>query len=263
MSDKEIKIAVQLIETIKGVIDNGESTKAGKWQADSTYRDYDMLVLRNITLVLDIADIDLMCMSPDLPWAEEHFEERVSGEPTNPGRTYRDWPYAKFSEEDDPYKDGKIFSHTYQERYWPKTAGTGRVINDVNVGIRYELGDLSDVIDHLKHNPLTRQAYLPIFYPEDTGVLHGQRVPCTLGYYFFIYEGKLHCNYIIRSCDVLRHFRNDMYLTSRLLQYISKAIEIPVGSLTTYCFNLHLFRNDLFALKKKELAIWKTLPTTE
>lgn len=87
-------------------------------------------------------------------------------------------------------------------------------------GIRFHYGDLSDVVDLLVRSPLTRQAYLPVWFPEDTGAVDSQRVPCTLGYHFMIRDGKLSCRYYLRSCDIYRHFSNDMYLAARLQRWV-------------------------------------------
>lgn len=242
-----IKLALE--EMVYSVKEYGIREKAGIWQATELFADQEMFVLRNqffsIPAELDIPGVDKA-------WADEHFEERVGGEPTNPGESYKRWPYNTFTEGNDPYKDGKTFSHTYQERFWPKQAGPGPFGPN---GIRYELGDLNDVIKQLEDNPLTRQAYLPIFFPEDTGAVHKQRVPCTLGYYFWIENGELHCNYIIRSCDVLRHFRNDVYLTMKLLVYVADKLTIKTGRLNFMAFNLHTFVNDQYALTRKENRI--------
>ena len=56
-------------------------------------------------------------IEPNLPWAEDHFQERVSGMPLNPGEEYKNWPWYEQGVEDHMI-DGK-FSHTYMERYWP------------------------------------------------------------------------------------------------------------------------------------------------
>jgi len=151
---------------------------------------------------------------------------------------------------------------TYQERFWPKYADATpearksfEKLGDVwNGGIRYDLGDLDDVIRQLSENQLTRQAYLPIFFPEDTGAVHKQRIPCTLGYLFNIYNGKLHCTYYIRSCDAFRHFRNDIYLTMRLMDHIRTKINtrLPLGDLHMHIAHFHVFENDRFPLNKKE-----------
>src|SRR3546814_17811567 len=78
-------------------------------------------------------------------------------------------------------------------------------------------------------SPYTRQAYLPVWFPEDTGSASGQRVPCTLGYQFLIREtpaGKvLHIIYNMRSCDFMRHLADDIYMTIRLAQWMPDQLQ--------------------------------------
>lgn len=193
-------------------------------------------------------------VEPNLPWAEDHFLERVSGEPLNPAPSEAWWPFAVAGNAQ--HKDGEIFSHTYPERYWPKMANIGgytpggRSTGGVpHVGIRYLYGDLGDVIDLLFRSPLTRQAYLPVWFPEDTGATESQRLPCSLGYHFLLREDRLHVHYAMRSCDFVRHFADDMYMTARLLQFIvgklrELGMDIREGSLHATISSLHYFAGD-------------------
>jgi hypothetical protein len=185
---------------------------------------------------------------PDLPWADDHFAERISGTPHNPPPSEAWWPHAASNH---PFKDpsGK-FSHTYPERMWPQFAGLDeeqKAIGICNAGIRFRYGDLNDLIELLRTQPLTRQAYLPIFFPEDTGAHHGQRIPCTLGYHFIRRNDKLHVVYYIRSCDFHRHFRNDIYFTARLLLHVlaqTQWYNVSPGTFVMHITSLHLFVND-------------------
>lgn len=197
-------------------------------------------------------------IKPNLPWADRHFElERVSGEPINPGTTWREWPWGhsadKFRTSDEQ------FSHSYAERYWPRYAGAiyrSLIPSDMKTsheGIRYRYGDLDDVVNLLVKHPLTRQAYLPVWFPEDTGVVSDQRVPCSLGYHFIQRGGHLHIGYTLRSCDFYRHFRDDIYLTLRLLLWVLDQlkqrdpqtwIEVKPGMFSMWITSLHLFDND-------------------
>lgn len=160
------------------------------------------------------------------------------------------------------------FSHTYMERYWPKYAGYIRPMKgedwdketyDINRGIRFDYGDLNDIVTLLIREPLTRQAYMPIFFPEDTGDVHSERKPCTLGYHFIVRDNKFHIVYGIRSCDFIRHFRDDIYLTVRLANWVlnkcreddsTRAPEhrfwqnITLGSFVMHITSLHMFKND-------------------
>lgn len=190
-------------------------------------------------------------IKPNLPFADMHFEERVSGEPSNPGEAWKIWPWGNAA--DKHRTEGGKFTHTYQERFWPKYAGENGIgENRKNWGIRYPYGDLNDVVELLRREPLTRQAYLPIWFPEDTGASHGGRLPCSLGYHFLMRHEYLHVEYSIRSCDFIRHFRDDCYLTVRLLLWILDRLRIVDPRWTTVrpglfkmnIGSLHMFIND-------------------
>jgi hypothetical protein len=204
----------------------------------------------------------------NMPFARVHFLERVGREPTNPGEAWKIWPWghnaAKFLE-----ADGGKFSHTYQERFWPKFAKPGGMSgsdtykssreNDFpRHGIRYEYGDLDDLVAHLRNDPLSRQAYLPIWFPED-GTCPGRK-PCTLGYHFINRGGRLHVTYYIRSCDFVRHWADDCYLTVRLLTWVLDELrkrddywlDITPGLFVMHIGSLHCFANDLPGLRKED-----------
>jgi thymidylate synthase len=210
-----------------------------------------------------------------LPWAEDHFLERVSGEPMNPAPSEAWWPFAKKSATDtnaDHKSEGEAFSHTYPERMWASHAwsesdnsttlaffnGMEEVVRPH--GLRFDYGDLDDVVNQLIKTPYTRQAYLPIWFPEDTGAVHGKRVPCTLGYSFSIRRGELHCSYFMRSTDLLRHFQDDIYMAGRLMQWMCEQItfaqahegspyELVPGTLTFHTTNMHIFEPDIDMIK--------------
>lgn len=249
--------------SIQTLLDSGNLEKAGTWQATDGFADMNMFVLRNYMFTINHIEWCKQCLAIetgcDIEWCDMHFNERISGKPTNPGEAYKHWPYHK-NLDNSEFKT-EVFSHTYQERFWPKQAGIWQPgsregLGENLTGIRFEVGDLNDVISQLKNNPLTRQAYLPIWFPEDTWAANNkERVPCTLGYYFYIENEELHCNYIIRSCDAFRHFRNDLYLTLRLLDHVSREIRINPGKLNFMIFNFHVFQNDIYNLNKKEKKI--------
>lgn len=238
---------------------------------------------------------------PNLPWADDHFLERVGGLPLNPGVEWARWPWGNsansFRSEkvpvgpSNPSEDvvieqgqhGEIhtapgFSHTYAERMWPKLANMhtaefgGSVISDdgPHRGIRYPYGDARDVVAHLLEHPDSRQAYLPIWFPEDTGKTE-VRVPCTLGYHFIQRHGYLHMTYYIRSCDLYRHFRDDVYLSVRLQLWMLDQLRkcgascektadqhelwrsVKPGMFTMHIVSLHCFVNDYNLLWPKKV----------
>lgn len=229
-------------------------------------------------------------IKPNLPWADEHFDERVGGEPLNPPPSWVRWPWSNAADKSRTTEGGK-FNHTYPERYWPKLAGDLATFMDAHAqdcqavtiareagnkwpainycdcglvgvpikGIRHTYGDLSDVVQLLVDQPLTRQAWLPIFFPEDTGVGDGGRKPCTLGYQFIVRRATpdgpplLHCYYPLRSCDLYRHLPDDIYLTVRLMLWVLEQCasrssfwaNVQPGSLAMHMTSLHVFVNDL------------------
>jgi thymidylate synthase len=167
----------------------------------------------------------------------------------NPDPSYERWPW--WNGQEVSKQAGEQFTHTYSERFWPPF---------LEKGIRYEYGNFNDLLRLLKREKYTRQAYLPIFFPEDTGTVHGGRVPCTLGYHFMLRENRLSMWYFIRSCDLIRHFRDDLYLSARLLVWVleeckNRTLEedgghdgvwddVRPGYFTFICPSLHYHRGD-------------------
>jgi hypothetical protein len=250
------------------MLNEGKRVHPARWQGldISSRPDAEMVELLNVTMDIDlrgIPDLDhwRQEIRPNLPWADDHFLERVSGKPLNPPPSWAWWPWASSAKH---FREGEKFNHTYPERYWPKEAGEAPML-PTNFGIRGPYGDLNDVVELLRRDPLTRQAYLPIFFPEDTGVGDGGRKPCTLGYQFIVRENKLHVFYPMRSCDLLRHFRDDCYLTVRLALWVLEQLaategpndnpfwtEIELGSLVMHTTSLHCFIGDFLLLRREQ-----------
>jgi hypothetical protein len=235
--------------------------------------------LLNVSLVFDVPGADhtdirggtwAELVRPNLPWAEEHFRERVSGVPYNPAPSHVRWPWAQHNAK---HQDGaQQFSHTYPERFWPKHAHQHKVPRgemhnqtcDGLRGIRYAYGDLMDVVDLLDRSLYTRQAYLPVWFPEDTGSQEQVRVPCTLGYHFIVRPqagsgqapiDRLHMVYYIRSCDYVRHFRDDIYMAGRLAQWMAEMLNgrghtVFPDSLTMHITSLHSFVGDDWRIRE-------------
>jgi Thymidylate synthase len=225
-------------------------------------------VFMRVRLISEELDFYRSQIQPNLPWADDHFLERVCGQPINPGVQWAHWPWGNSAK--GFLKDGK-FNHNYMERYFPKFAGTigpttlphefakrffamygDDPASAINRGIYHPYGDLHDVVKQLRDHPNTRQAILPVFFPEDTGAVHGGRVPCTLAYQFLMRNNRLDVSYWIRSCDFRRHFRDDIYLTVRLLLWVLTRLrefdaswnDVMPGEYVMLISSLHLFRND-------------------
>lgn len=205
-------------------------------------------------------------LEPNMPWADNHFEERVCGYPINPGIEWANWPWGVNAEKS--LNELGQFNHNYMERYWPRIAvegigePTGDKVDFLEMvgenhksirGIRHEYGDLAGLVRDLAHEPDTRQAYLPVWFPEDTGDAHKGRKPCTLGYHFIMRKGELDVVYYLRSCDFAHHFRDDVYLTIRLLLWVLQECrklnpevwnQVRPGKFVMQITSLHMFIND-------------------
>lgn len=251
---------------------NARLVNTGHWQGLKDVPQTQTRELQNIVIDYQIPNSNKQLIEdvqPNLPWAEDHFQERVGGVPLNPGVQYKNWPWHRGNVE--AHQTETKFSHTYMERFWPKNASP--MWNEVGCqtdaayGIRYNYGDLNDVVALLAREPYTRQAVLPVFFPEDTGAHHGGRIPCTLYYHFMLREGRLNINYSIRSCDFLRHFRDDIYMAARLCQWMLDQLSTGVaedtskvwnplmypkpGVLTMMIHSLHIFEGDLPKMRRE------------
>lgn len=250
----------ELVDVIRyEFITKGQVVDVGEWQSitkedadipmQSTY-ELEGVSFRWEDVPSDIRELQYQ-VKPNLPWAENHFKERVGGKPLNPGNEYKNWPWYKQGVEDHKEEgDEGLFSHTYMERYWPRYASP--LSKDrVRMGIRYEYGDLTSLESLLLERPNTRQAYLPIWFPEDLAAAqeYGERVPCSLGYHFLLRNGKLNVTYFMRSCDWFRYFRDDVYMTCRLLQRIAHKMGVPPGNFTMHISSLHIFEAEISRLQ--------------
>jgi hypothetical protein len=264
-------------EAIEGayhsLIDHGVDVDVGHWQGIATSGKPDLVTkeIINLTFTAQIPngpEALAQEVKPNLPWAEVEFAERVGGVPRNPHVSLPLWPHWHGQAEqtmDEAERGVFTFSHTYSERFWPREAGGGD-----RFGIRYRYGDLNDVLDLLRRQPYTRQATFPIFFPEDTGAVHGGRIPCTLHYHFLLRGNRLHMWYPLRSCDAYRHFRDDIYMAMRLNQWVIEQLalwtedgspmiadtlwdRVKPGVLCFTAYSFHVHMGD-FALLMRQLT---------
>jgi len=248
----------------------------GSWHSKSTQGN-PLLVTREVpyasfNMYMEVTQERLAeAIQPNMPWAERHFMERIGGEPLNPPPSHELWPWSHGQHQAEMTEK---FSHTYPERMWPRFANEGEVRpNERQVfvphnGIRFEYGDLGDVVNLLTDDLYTRQAYLPIFFPEDTGGSNRikERIPCSLGYHFMVRKTSanvlaMDCMYTMRSCDFVRHFRDDIYMAARLLQWVALEVSRNRGEpnhdvvpriLRVHIASLHIMEGDKYKLTEEE-----------
>ncbi len=270
------------------MLSQSQKVPSSPWQGREAKPEFATHELMNYTFTHELRGVEDLQhwrddINPNLPWADDHFEERVCGFPINPGIQWANWPWGGSA---DSFRDENgMFNHNYMERYWPKYAGSteksalkttkdwqeafgyveGGGPYNPNRGIRNEYGDLDDLVKQLAANPLSRQEWFPIFHPEDVGEVVGGRKPCSLGYQFWVRDNHLHCYYPLRSCDFMHHMQDDIYLTIRLMLWVLEECqmatllqggtspwdEITLGTLTMHCTSLHVFANDFIKMQQE------------
>ncbi len=223
------------------LVNNGSILRTTRWQG--TKEPLPMVELLHISEKVQMLDNPKElsdAVNAKQPWANIHFKERVGGKPMNPDPSHVMWA----STTSDYMSDDTVFSHTYSERMWSK---------DLHTGIRFEIADLNTLVDVLKNEPDTRQAYLPMFFPEDlTASLQGERVPCSLGWHFIIRNDRMDCMYPMRSCDAMRHLHNDLYFANKLVLWVIEKTKLNVkpGVLHFIATSLHCFEQDITIYNK-------------
>lgn len=243
----------------KELLHHGFTVKTERWQGIESPDDMHEIMFHSFKFIIPETIEGLVKeVRPNLPWADDHFEERVSGQPMNPPPSNEWWPFNQ--KKNEQFKKAEKFSHTYPERIWPKYAAEKP--NTIMEGIRYQYGDFDDVLDLLEREPYTRQAYLPMWFPEDTGSAHGERVPCTLGWHFMRRGDNLHVSYGIRSCDLIRHFRDDIYLACRKVFWVIEKMQerdpknwsnVKPGWFKMDISSLHCFNKEKGILKQNNI----------
>ena len=86
----------KIIQAINILYYSGKTIRDSRWQSVET--SLYMYEVNNLffkaPMPEEVNSLAFQCQ-PDLPWSEDHFQERVGGKPLNPGNEYKNWPYYK------------------------------------------------------------------------------------------------------------------------------------------------------------------------
>lgn len=200
--------------------------------------DYETKELQNYSYCL------LNAKSQDIPgvtqpWADAEFEERV----TDPWE--RDWEGKRIlfqaPEFINPGEAWKL-----REEVWSEYMHDGKLAYTYNE-LLWNNDQLTKIMNRLKEDPDSRQLWISLWNPEkDPDFLGGvSRVPCSLGYGLQVRDGKLNLHYVMRSCDFVTHFRNDVYLAIKFLEWVAEKTGYPVGDFTHTMFSCHVYNKDI------------------
>lgn len=217
---------------------------------------YDTVELMNY--VYTVTDPKFSDLRPVQPWADAEWKERKSGAqgvPCNPGNA---WQLRSEEEGDNiTWEDYLEIDGKPRATHADAVAHRGEVTrlfetNPDRIGFSYAYPErlsrsmqVEQVINALKKDPMTRQAYVAMWNPEDSLNLGYRRVPCSLGWHFLHRGGKLHMTYFMRSCEFSTHFQNDIYLAMRLQEHIAKSAGMERGHYAHFMSSLHCYNRNL------------------
>lgn len=200
--------------------------------------DYETKELQNYSYcLLDAKSGDIPGVTQ--PWADAEFEERV----TDP--YYRD-DKGQWIDDFDPEFINPGNAWELRKEVWSEYMHDDKLAYTYNE-LLWQNDQLTKVVNRLKEDPDSRQLWISLWNPEkDPDLLGGvSRVPCSLGYGLQVRDGKLNLHYVMRSCDFATHFRNDVYLAIKFLEWVAEKTGYPVGSFTHTIFSLHVYNKDV------------------
>lgn len=166
-------------------------------------------------------------------YVRQEFNDRVSSESSNPGRSYlhRDELWREYMDH-----RGK-FHYTYSERIVPQLAG---VIKELRTRRESRQGIIN--IHSNIASIRSEEAQLCADWAHKGGV---GRVPCSLHYQAMIRRNALDFIYSMRSCDFLTHFPVDILLALRMQQFIAHHTQVNTGNFTYFTGSLHAYKKDM------------------
>lgn len=202
--------------------------------------DYETKELQNYSYCL------LNARSQDIPgvtqpWADAEFKERV----TDPWERYSDGePLIESISFPNFINPGEAWK--LREEVWSEYMHDGKLAYTYNE-LLWNNDQLTKIMNRLKEDPDSRQLWISLWNPDkDPDFLGGiSRVPCSLGYGLQVRDGKLNLHYVMRSCDFVTHFRNDVYLAIKFLEWVAEKTGYPVGDFTHTMFSCHVYNKDI------------------
>ena len=116
----------------------------------------------------------------------------------------------------------------------------------------FEIDQLSDTINLLKRDPLSRQAAIVYRDPfGDRENINTKDRACNIATTFSLRDGKLNLAQLVRSHDLVWGVPYNWIQFGYIAQVISEQLDVKVGSYTELCSNLHVyapFYNDIYKI---------------
>ena len=99
------------------------------------------------------------------------------------------------------------------------------------------------IIDELKHDKESRRCIININLPEHK--IHITKdVPCTIAFQILLRNNKLNWITFIRSNDIIKGIRNDIYCFTKLQEKLASELKVEIGNYTHFIGSIHLYSED-------------------
>lgn len=108
---------------------------------------------------------------------------------------------------------------------------------------------LARVREVLAGDPDSRRAVVQLFDPG-TDFNGYKDVPCTLGYRFYLRDGRLHMHTTMRSQDLWLGFCYDIFAATMLQELLAGWLGADLGEYWHHVDSLHLYAGDLSAARR-------------
>ncbi|MFD8206054.1 thymidylate synthase [Streptomyces sp. NPDC059695] len=103
---------------------------------------------------------------------------------------------------------------------------------------------LSRVVEILKQDPDSRRALIQLYDPARDAAGH-KDVPCTLGFRFYLRDGRLHMSTTMRGQDVWIGMPYDLFFYTVLHELVAGWIGAELGDFHHHVGSLHIYENHL------------------
>jgi len=106
------------------------------------------------------------------------------------------------------------------------------------------------IIPLLKKDPNTRRAIVVFYNPNKDSSPEKKETPGMVLVNFNIRDKKLHATTVIRSNDLFYGWPGNIVQTYFLADYVSKELNIPIGTLNTTSISAHIFEDQFEDIRK-------------
>lgn len=108
---------------------------------------------------------------------------------------------------------------------------------------------LKAVVERLSADPLSRQAQIAVYTPEDFWKGYPD-CPCTSTIQFLLRDNQLHCISTMRSNDIWFGTPTDVYMFAFFQREIARALSVEVGDYIHHAGSLHVYERHFDLLEQ-------------